>query len=90
MDAFSCDECQAIYRELRDAGSCVTASRRLDGAPLEQIAAWIRDLDEKACARMRQDSNLWKAWRRLQEHRVLTGHAISVVPLPPRALSNPN
>ena len=55
-----------------------------------QLSEWIRGLDEEECARMRESSSLWKAWRRLQEHRKLTGHVLSVLPLPPNAISNPN
>jgi hypothetical protein len=39
---------------------------------------------------MRKTSPLWKTWRRLQEHRNLTGHTLSVLPIPQNALTNPN
>jgi len=34
--------------------------------------------------------NLWKIWRRLQQHRALTGHSLSLLPLPTNAISHPN
>ena len=89
MDALSCIECRAIYLELREAlfGFASTPEVGIDPA---QLGEWIRSLDEEECARIRETSNLWKAWRRLQEHRTLTGHVLSVLPLPPNAISNPN
>jgi len=56
----------------------------------QAIAEWVRQLDEEELARIRETSSLWKTWRRLQEHRNLTGHMLSVLPLPPHAISNPN
>jgi hypothetical protein len=87
MDGFVCDECREIYRELREAQRA-NAERRHDEP--HEIEDWVRGLDEEECARIRQSSPLWKAWRRLQEHRQRTGHMISVLPVPPKALSNPN
>jgi hypothetical protein len=60
------------------------------GIDRAQLVEWIRSLDEEECDRIRETSSLWKAWRRLQEHRRLTGHVLSVLPLPPNAISNPN
>src|SRR5215469_15680217 len=57
---------------------------------LQQIADWVQQLNEEECARMRETSALWNTWRRMQEHRNLTGHILSVWPVPPNALSNPN
>jgi hypothetical protein len=94
MDLFSCDECRAIYRELRDSYRAAT-----EGTPdphadphnaPQQIADWLQELNEQACAEMRERSSLWKTWRRLQQHRNLTGHTLSVLPIPPNMLSNPN
>lgn len=83
MDRFSCDECLAIYAELR------AAFGPLDRATPQDIARFLEGLDLQQCARTRVSSDMWKAWRRMQEHRVLTGHLVS--PLgPPSALSNPN
>jgi hypothetical protein len=81
---FACEECRAIYRELRDAG------RRDVGSFSEGLAAWVQQLNEEECARMREDSILWNAWRRMQEHRTLTGHWLPLLPVPPGAISNPN
>jgi hypothetical protein len=85
MGSFSCDECRAIYRELRNA---YRAADRIS-AP-RQVADWVLRLDEDECARMRQTSNLWAAWRRLEEHRTLTGHYLSPLPMTPDPISNPN
>lgn len=83
MDAFSCDECRAIYEELR------AFFRPAANATPQEIAAYLEGLDMRQCASMRLSSDMWKAWRRMQEHRVRTGHLVS--PLgPPAALANPN
>lgn len=87
MDGFACEKCRAIYREFQEA------SRRAHGRIAEHpggLAAWLAQLSEEDCARMRESSGLWKAWRRYQQHRTLTGHALSPLPLPPGPLSNPN
>jgi hypothetical protein len=55
-----------------------------------QIAEWVMQLNAEDCTAMRQTSALWKTWRRMQEHRSVTGHAFSMLPIPPNALSNPN
>lgn len=83
MDSFSCDECRAIYAELRAAFPAQQSGHA------EQIGAFVEALDLQQCARTRVSSDMWKAWRRMQEHRVLTGHVVS--PLGPGgAISNPN
>lgn len=83
MDRFSCDECRAIYEDLRVA---FPISR---SATPQEIAAFLEGLDMRQCASTRLSSAMWKAWRRMQEHRVLTGHLVS--PLgPASALTNPN
>jgi hypothetical protein len=83
MDSFSCDECRAIYYELREA------FRPLHKATPQEIAGFLEGLDLQQCARMRVSSDMWKAWRRMQEHRVLTGHVVS--PLGPgSALTSAN
>jgi hypothetical protein len=89
MDAFSCAECRAIYLELREALSIFQGTPEVDIDPA-RLGEWVRGLDEEECTRIRETSNLWKAWRRLQEHRTVTGHVLSVLPLPPNAISNPN
>jgi len=82
MDLFSCDECRDIYRELRDA------SRRAgESATPQDLAAWVLQLDEEECARLRESSDLWKVWRRMREHRAVTGHWQPVMALPPGAMS---
>jgi hypothetical protein len=89
MDSFACEECRAIYLEFREASRA--ASLRLAGDPStpQGLAAWIQELNEEDCARMRESSNLWKAWRRLREHWTLTGHSPSLLPVP-GALFHPN
>jgi hypothetical protein len=89
MDAFSCPECRAIYLELREARRGATAETEVADDPAV-LAEWIRGLDEEECARIRETSSLWRAWRRLQEHRTVTGHVLSLISLPPNAISNPN
>jgi hypothetical protein len=83
MNTFSCDECRAIYQELRQAWP--------PGRPVapEEIAAFVNGLDPQQCARTRLTSVMWKAWRRMQEHRVLTGHVVSL-PGSSAALTNGN
>jgi len=83
MDAFPCAECRAIYDELR------AAFPQPRNPPAQEIAAFVNGLELQRCARSRLSSDMWKAWRRMQEHRVLTGHIVS--PLgPPPAISNVN
>ena len=89
MDSFRCAECRAIYQELRKAHRAATQNA-LDQHGTQQIADWVQQLNEEECARMRETSALWKTWRRLQQHRNLTGHTLSVLPVPPNALTNPN
>jgi uncharacterized protein YhaN len=90
MDAFKCDECRAIYQDLREAYRAATQDTRDRHETSQQIANWVQELSEEECARIRETSSVWKTWRRWQEHRSLTGHALSVLPIPPNALSNPN
>jgi len=90
MDAHSCEECQAIYRELMHAAHKARQSLFDQPTPPQQVVAWLEQLNEDDCARLRETSSLWKTWRRLQEHRTLTGHSISLLPVPPNAISNPN
>jgi hypothetical protein len=87
MDSFKCDECRAIYQELKEAH--YAATQDTPDLP-QQIADWVEHLNEEECPRMRETSDLWKTWRRLQEHRNLTGHTLSMLPVPPNVLSNPN
>jgi hypothetical protein len=89
MGSFRCAECRAIYQELREAHRAATQNA-LDQHGAQKIADWVQQLNEEECARMRETSALWKTWRRLQEHRNLTGHTLSVLPIPPNALTNPN
>lgn len=90
MDSFSCDECRAIYWELGEAYRAVAGGPPDRNNAPQQIGDWVRQLNEGDCAWMRETSSLWKTWRRLREHRSRTGHTLSVLPLPPNAISNPN
>ena len=56
MDLIPCDECRAIYRELQNA-----VGRMGESATPQQLAAWVQQLDEEECARLRESSDLWKA-----------------------------
>src|SRR5215472_6217680 len=78
MDAPSCPECCAIYLELREALS-MFANTPGAGIDRAQLGEWIRSLDGEEYARIRETSSLWKAWRRLQEHRRLTGHVFPCI-----------
>ena len=90
MDFLSRDECRAIYRELREAHLAARrGSMDLERDP-ERIAEWLQELNAEACYRMRETSSLWKVWRRLQEHRTLTGHSLPLLPLRPDAITNAN
>jgi hypothetical protein len=79
MDPLSCEECRAIYLELREA----IRSAPVSGT--DDLGEWIRQLDHLELDYVRANSGIWKAWRRMQEHRVLTGHVVPVI-----AVSNPN
>ena len=85
----TCAECQAIYRELLEA-SRVVREQMHEGAPPLALTTWLEQLNEEECAQMRETSSLWATWRRLQEHRALTGQSLSALPLPPQAILNSN
>ncbi len=85
-----CEECRAIRRELRESW---LASRESEGGgdvSPDGISDYLDSLSQQDCADILASSALWKTWRRLMEHRVLTGHAPSLLPLPQGALSNLN
>jgi hypothetical protein len=89
MEFFACEECREINKELRNAFEATHLTN--SNQESRDLAGWLARLDETECARMRDVSPLWKTWRRWQEHRTKTGHALSVfLPLPPGAISNPN
>jgi hypothetical protein len=90
MDSFSCDECRAIYLDLLETARAARMCQPEETITRRGLVKWVQQLSEEDCARMRQDSNLWRAWRKLQEHRDLTGHYLPVLPLPPGAVSNSN
>ena len=90
MDPFSCEECRAIYRELKDAFAAIRERQADQPSEPPDITAWVQQLDEEECARMRETSDIWKTWRRWQNHRALTGHSPSILPVPPNSMSNPN
>jgi hypothetical protein len=90
MSRVLCDECREIYLELRKAAETVDWRQIGQDRTVPRLAAYVEQLDEADCAWMRENSPLWKAWRRLMQHRTLTGHTLSVLPIPPDALSNPN
>jgi hypothetical protein len=90
MDSAHCAECEAIRSELRAAWLAAKETGEVGSTSPQRLAEWILQLNEDECARMRATSVLWKAWRRLQEHRTLTGHTLALMPLPPNAIANPN
>jgi len=85
-----CAECQAIYGELVKASHAVRHQMRHEGASRVDLTAWLEQLNEEKCTDMRETSSLWATWRRLREHRALTGHSLSALPLPPQAILNSN
>ena len=89
MAEADCEECRAIRRALRQSWLSVR-EREGGSATPDGIVDYLSSLSQKDCAEMRASSDLWKTWRRLMEHRVLTGHAPSLLPLPQGALSNLN
>ena len=90
MDPSSCAECRAIYRELQEALAAVKVRLADRSTTPDDLAAWVQELEEEECARMRDASSLWKTWRRWREHRTLTGHWLSPLPVPPHGMANPN
>lgn len=90
MDSIECDECHAIRQEFQK--DLIAAKLRLSdlNAAALDLATWVREIDEQKNAGIRDSSNLWKTWRRAQEHRVLTGHRVAMPVLPPKAMMNPN
>ena len=54
------------------------------GIASQDLVNWLQELNEDSCAQMRETSPLWRTWRRLQDHRTLTGH------WPPHAAINRN
>ena len=89
MAGFRCHECEAIYRDLLEAASARDETAPDRRATPNQVAGYLESLDEDDCARMREMSPLWKAWRRREEHRALTGHSVSLLPLQPGVIENP-
>jgi hypothetical protein len=94
MSIFACAECEAIYREMREAAGELGATRGAtrsanQDADSQELISWLSQLYEEECARMRENSSLWKTWRRWRDHRALTGHYVPLR-LPPNAISNAN
>ena len=57
----------------------MAAERARAGSEPQDLRAWLERLDEDECARLRETSAIWKAWRKAGEHQLRTGHSISVV-----------
>jgi uncharacterized protein YhaN len=89
MAPSSCSECRAIHQEFQEALAAAKVRLSDRSAAPDHLAAWIQGLDEE-CARMRETSSVWATWRRLQEHRALTGHWLSPLPVPPNSMSSKN
>jgi hypothetical protein len=90
MDSYACDECRAIHLELQEAFAAAKERLSDPKTTAQDLVAWVQQLTEDDCARMRETSSLWKTWRRLQAHRALTGHWLSLLPVLPNAIANPN
>jgi hypothetical protein len=58
-------------------------------ADSQELISWLSQLYEEEFAPMRENSILWKTWRRRRDHRALTGHYVPLR-LPPNAISNAN
>jgi hypothetical protein len=90
MDYFSCDECRAIYWKLREAYRAATDGIADRNDTVHKIEDWVLQLNAEGCSRTRETSSLGKIWRRMQKHWSMTGQTLSVLPLPPNAISNPD
>jgi hypothetical protein len=91
MDLPACPECVAIQQEFRKAAREMQVRHFPGDLIVFRLLRYLQSLDAEECARMREKSALWKTWRRREEHRIRTGHAVSLLPpLPPGALVNPN
>jgi hypothetical protein len=73
-----CEECVMLRQQLDQAIAAENALVR--PAEGEDLAAWIDRLDAEHAGRVRETSAVWKAWRKLVDHRARTGHIISVIP----------
>ncbi len=62
-----CAICQTLCLELGEG-------LRRPGASIRsgEISDYLRELNEDDCASLRETSDLWKTWRRIQEHRILS------------------
>jgi hypothetical protein len=80
MDLFSRDECRQIYRELWHAPRAARKDSSDQNIAHERLLDYLETLNKDDCAQMRETSPLWKAWRRREDHRALTGHAVSLTP----------
>ena len=89
MDGFACEECRAIYHELREAIEAARGRRSAD-ISAQTLAGWVEQLDSEDLARIVQTSPFWKPWRRLREHRTRTGHWQSPLAMAPGAMVNRN
>jgi hypothetical protein len=90
MKPYSCPECRAIHQEFQEAFAAIKERMSGQGGMPDDLAGWIEQMDQDECARMRETSTVWKTWRRLQEHRALTGHHISLLPGPPDGIADLN
>ena len=91
MEPIACPECRALYQELQTASRQARLRRSWepDASPRE-LAEWLAQIDEHECARLRLNSILWQVWRKVQEHRTLTGHRVSLPVSPAGGISHPN
>jgi hypothetical protein len=90
MDFFACDECRSIHRAFQEALAAAKEPLSNSETTARDVIAWLQELGEDECARMREKSAIWQIFRRWQEHRAATGHYVSPLPVPPRGIGNPN
>lgn len=90
MSFSDCEECQAILREFREAARSGRGRRFGQEMTFEQLIAYVQRLDQEEMSRMRATSPLWALWRKREEHRTRTGHAVPLFPMPPNAIGSLN
>ncbi len=75
MNSISCEECRAIYRELRDTSAAASHDQPQEETSPQKLAAYLDQLNEDDCARMgsnvRLVEDLAKTGRAPDSHRTL-------------------
>ena len=87
MEIFACDG--AIHLEIQDVFAAMKDGLSDRSTTPNDFAAWVQLLTQDECSGMREASSFWKTWRRLQDHRSLTGHDLSPLPVPSNGVGIP-